>query len=63
MPSDVDDGDYNVSVGVVVSILALCARGLGFNRQPCRHASVWDVLNITSAGSRLQTKEVKMGTG
>ena len=53
----------SVSVGVVVSIPALFARGVGFDPRLCHHASAWDVLIVTSVGSGLQTKEVKMGTG
>ena len=52
-----------VLVGVVVSILTLCARGEGFEPRPCHHASVWDMQTTTSAGSGLENKEVKMGTG
>ena len=46
----------SVSVGVVVSILAWGARGVGFEPRPCHHASVWDRLTTASAGSGLQTK-------
>ena len=34
-----------ISVGIVVNIIILSARGLGFDPWPCRQASVWDVLD------------------
>ena len=51
----------SASVGVVVSILSLCARGVGFDLQPCHHGSMWDMLITTSAGSGFQTEEEKNG--
>ena len=47
----------------MVSILALCGRGVGFEPRPCHHTSVWDLPTTASVGSGLQTKEVNMGTG
>ena len=53
----------NTSVGVVVNILALCMRCLGFDPQLCHNTRMCDVLIIISAEPSLQIKEVKPGTG